>query len=180
MERLPERILALDVSSVAVGFAAGGNYKIQTAGFYGLGEKNALEDRLQILREVVVDLVVKNTPALVIIEAPVSNHRSSMSTIRALFGAAGVALEAVRSCGVRGAIMVQPDWWQQQLFPKKLRPAEWKTWKSDKRRMALKNEFYNLVIARYPHLEVLIGASRDASDAAGMLLSFLEKGHELM
>lgn len=177
---MDREVLSIDVSSTAIGFAFSSGRRVKTAWDILLAKKDGLGDRLRQIREHVADAIFKNRPDLVIVEAPVTCRFTSMVTIRALFAAAGVVMEAVRACGVQEAIMVQPDWWQKKLIPMKHRPAEWKTMKSKDRRSALKAAVRQIVIDKEPHLQVLLGPGDDGADAAGMLLAFLDSGHELM
>ena len=52
--------------------------------------------------------------------------------------------------------------------------------KSKERRAAIKAAVRQIVIDKEPLLQVLLGPGDDGADASGMLIAFLDSGHELM
>lgn len=158
-------ILALDVSSVRVGWAAQlANGTITSGTEIAKGD---LPQRLAAIGRQVRELLSKVAPALVLIERPFSGSRGrqSAATVEALIGAWGVAVAEVGRVVGTEVRTVHPATWQARFLGKE-RPRGGPE---------LKAAIMAGVLAALPPIARRLVDSQDAADAVGMLLA--EVGH---
>lgn len=157
-------ILALDVSSVCIGWAFGAG-KLYDCNKIKHFEKKPILERFQGIRIAVSLLMARFTPSLVLIERPFPSKRGSMDVTFACYGAAAVAGMSATMDKVEVKYINHGTWRKKILgqFPAGKSP------KGDEKKILVAQE----VLKTHPQFAGIFQDDKghDASDACGIWLA---------